>query len=96
MRYEIVLPALFYDDHSDRMSDKDPSVPAYSDKIVARKGRLVVVDVCDEALEEIESDADYYASMRPGRDIDSEYASVVRSAKVAMRRIAEFRKQAQG
>ena len=90
-KHTIELPALFYDDHSSRMSDKDPTEPAYSDVVIKRKAKTVVISACDEALAEIESDADYYASMLPG-DMEPEYNGVIRSAKATLTRIAKYRK----
>lgn len=87
----IELPAAFYDDHCGRMSDKNPEEPAYSDRLIKRKGRLVVVEACDEALEEIESDADYYASQRAGIDMDREYFGIIRSAAATLARIKAYR-----
>ena len=87
----IELPAKFYDDHCDRMSDKDPADPAFSDRLIKRKGSLVVVEACTEALDEIASDADYYASLRAGIEVEREYFGLIQSAKATLKRINAYR-----
>lgn len=89
--HTIELPAMFYDDHTERMSDKDPADPAYSDKVIRRKARTVVIEACDEALAEIESDADYYASLKAGVDTDRDEFGRIRSAVATIKRIKAYR-----
>lgn len=91
MLHVIELPVCFYDDHSARMSDKDPSEPAYSDRVLKRKGALYVVEACEEALREILDDAEYYASMRAGVDMEKDMFGVIMSAKATVKRIKAYR-----
>lgn len=91
--HAIELPRRFYEDHIDRMSDKNPEEPAYSDVALKWKKNTVVVQACDEALAEIESDADYYACQVAGESMEKEYFGLIMSAKATLRRIKAYRDQ---
>lgn len=54
------------------------------------KSSTVVVEADDDALTEIESDADYWGTMRPS-DTEREYFGLIRSASAALKRIRAYR-----
>lgn len=94
--HRIELPARFYDDHNSRMSDRDPEEPAFSDRVLQRKGRIVVVEACDAALDEIQGDAEHYASMRAGVELERKDAGLILSARATVKRIKAYRAQLAG
>jgi hypothetical protein len=86
--HTLTVPALFWTDHSDRgCTDAETEI---------LKGRRYTLVLSDEALEDLESDAKYYATCFQGEDwaADPYGRSIVRSAKRTWEIIQAYRREA--
>ena len=81
-RHRLELPRRFFEDHEER------ELP--SGEVAKRKSKTVVVDLNDEELDEVDSDARYYADSSYG-DMDPEYWGLVLSARATTKKINAYR-----
>ncbi len=84
--YHLRLPGIFWRDHFDRCSDHPGKRTIIIDK-GWRAPTQVIVELDDEALADLRSDADYYSD---GVDFAGErtaYQSLIRSAKATLQAI---------
>lgn len=84
--HRLTLPGIFWRDHLDRCSEHD------GERVVIRDdGRRVIVELDDEALNDLRSDAGYYSD---GVDFCGEkqaYRPLINSARATVRALARQR-----
>jgi hypothetical protein len=78
----ITVPATFYDDHCERMSDNEQ---ADCGREYGRKAHRVCIGITEAGLAELLADARYYA-----KDVDSAPEHIVASARRTVHRIESF------
>lgn len=81
--YRLIVPGIFWRDHYDRCGDHDGNRVIIDDT-----GRRAIVELDDEALANLKSDADHYSD---GVDFAGEraaYRALIESAKATLRAIA--------
>lgn len=74
---EFTIPTLFWDDHFERCGDHDGVR-----RVIRKRLKTVTVKLDREALIDLASDADLYAT--PGQFDLRDYASLVRSARATV------------
>lgn len=85
--HTLELPRRFYEDHIDRCEELHKNHVLIEK---AWKSATVVIEACDKALDELESDADYWGTMSPSY-VGKEYFGLIRSAAAALKRIKTYR-----
>lgn len=85
-----IAPIAFWEDHINRSDDPD----ALREAEVARLKNGMAVLLTAEQLDELESDADFYAEMGVS-EFGWDYAGVVSSARATIKRIRALRSAAE-
>lgn len=83
--HRLTVPGIFWRDHYDRCGDEEGQ---RREVILDRGGALVIVELNDEALDDLRSDANHYGN--GGLDFAGEtaaYRSLIRSAQATLRAI---------
>lgn len=83
---EFTAPERFWQDHCDRSDD----IEALQEAEVRATSKGIVVRLTEQQLDELESDAEFYAYMGV-REFGFEYAGLIASAKATVARIKKYR-----
>ena len=85
MSYIIKIPQRFYDDHRYRECGQ-------SGKILKKYASHYLVELDQEAWDDLYSDADYYGMDNPDEDLWQNYRGVVLSARATLKVMNEYKK----
>jgi hypothetical protein len=89
MTYTIKVPKRFYDDHRYRECGR-------SGKIVKEYASHYLVELDQEAWDDLYSDADYYGMDNPDEDLWQNYRGVILSARATLKVMTEYKLEGEG
>ena len=89
MTYRIKIPKRFYDDHRYRECGQ-------TGKIVKEYAAHYLVELDQEAWDDLYSDADYYGMDNPDEDLWQNYRGVILSARATLKAMKEYEREGEG